>query len=92
MSTGTVGAISLRNPDCTEVPTGKLNSSENLAPKQAAPGAVSPGKFCTGAAQWEREFSGLGFFLSSKMHFCPEIEYFLQNMVVFARTSQVSTG
>lgn len=31
-------------------------------------------------------------FLSCKMHFCPQIEYFLQNIVVFARMSQVSIG
>lgn len=56
VSTGTAGATSLWNPDWTEVP------AENLAPKRAAPGTVSPGKFCTGAAQWEREVSGLGVF------------------------------
>lgn len=30
-----------------EVATGKLNPCENLPPKQAAPGSVSAGKFCT---------------------------------------------
>lgn len=75
------------------MPTRKQSSSEDLAPKQAAPGMVFPGKCHTlNSAQWERAVSGLGVFFKWKNAFCPQIEYFLQNIVVFARTSQVSTG
>lgn len=42
--TGTAVAAFLWNPDCAEVPTRKLNSSENLARKQAAPGMVFLGE------------------------------------------------
>lgn len=62
MLTGTAGAAFLGNPDCTGVPTRKINSSENLAPEQAAPGMVFPGECCTLTSAQEL-LNGRGKFL-----------------------------